>query len=59
MGGHLERMVRKTTSKKVVDSGGQIKLKTPGPEASIDCTGGKSVARWPNQGAIQSEFMEW
>lgn len=41
----------KLLAKKVVDSGGQIKLKTPGPEASIDCTGGKSVAPgWPNKG---------
>ena len=41
----------KLLAKKVVDSGGIIKLKTDGPSDSINCTGGKTKSPgWPKSG---------
>ena len=49
----------KLLAKKVVDNGGNIKLKTIGPSNSINCTGGKSKAiGWPKSGT-QYELVIW
>ena len=49
----------KLLAKKVVDNGGNIKLKPIGPSNSINCTGGKSKATgWPKSGT-QYELVIW
>ena len=49
----------KLLAKKVVDNGGEIKLKTEAPSNAINCTGGKSKAPgWPKSGT-QFKLVPW
>ena len=49
----------KELAKKVVDLGGEIKLKTTAPDNSINCTGGKSSSPgWPLSGT-QYDLQSW
>ena len=49
----------KELAKSVVDLGGIIKLKTPAPIDSINCTGGKTIASgWPKNGT-QYQLTSW
>ena len=49
----------KLLAKKVVDNGGEIKLKTEAPDDALNCTGGKSKAPgWPKEGT-QYELVPW
>ena len=57
--GFRREWFEKLLAKKFVDLGGIIKLKTIGPENSVNCTGGKTIAPgWPSSGS-QFNLVKW
>ena len=57
--GFRREWFEKLLAKKFVDLGGIIKLKTIGPEKSVNCTGGKTIAPgWPSSGS-QFNLVKW